>query len=773
MLLTEIKRLVIYEGMKLYILFVCIICITFSYAQKVGLVLSGGGARGLAHVGVLKALEENQIPIDYITGTSMGAIIGSMYAAGYSPLEIEKIVISNDFQNWAWGKIPNDYIYYFKKKENDASWIDLKFNYDTTFSAILPTNIVPPHSMDLAFLEILAQASAKAEYNFDSLFVPFRCVASDVYANEPIIFSEGDLGSSVRASMTFPFYFKPITIKGRLMFDGGIYNNFPVDVMIKDFNPDYIIGSVVSSNSLPPSEDNILLQIENMIVSNSIYEVPDSNGILIKPDVRNVKLMDFHLANELIKIGYGSAMAQMNNIKRLIPVRMDSCLLNTKRKNFRDSFKPLYFKNIYVSGINYKQSIYLLKNFMHKSDTITFDKFKKEYFKLIADDQIESIFPRAKYNENTGFYNLFLNVKREKPFKARIGGIVSSDNLNGGFLGAEYKYLRQSAYSIYGNIYFGKFYSSLYSRFRIDNITTLPFYFQTYISFNRFDYYRGSSFLFYEDKRPLFIIQSERLIGTDIGLPVKNQAKFVFGYQAFDFNYSYYQTVNFNINDTADFSSFVGTSPFICYERNSLNNINFPTNGHKIKFIMRYYFGYELFKSKAVNTSNAIKQNYHRWLYLLFETQNFIKITKKQSFALQTYNVFSTQPLFNNYTATLLMASTYAPTIHSQSIYSTMLRNPSFLSFATLWLYNLSEKLHFQLGGYHFLAFNSVNKIENELVIEKWKFGKYNPFLSGAIVFTNSVANISLSLNYYPWNVQRFFGQFNIGYLIFNRSAHP
>ncbi|MCX7863361.1 MAG: patatin-like phospholipase family protein [Bacteroidales bacterium] len=759
--------------MKWYFIIFLNVLILSTKAQKVGLVLSGGGAKGIAHIGVIKALEENGIPIDYITGTSMGAIIGALYAVGYSPSEMEAIVTSPDFQNWAFGKIPDDYIFFFKKKEADASWIDLKFNFDTTLSASLPTNIIPPHPMDLAFLQLTAQASARAQYNFDSLFIPFRCVASDVYANEAIVFSEGDLGSSVRASMTFPFYFKPITIKGRLLFDGGIYNNFPIDVMIQHFKPDYIIGSAVSSNTLPPTEDNLMLQLENMIVSNSNYEVPDSNGILIKPDVRLVKLMDFHMAKELIQIGYGAATAQMNHIKRLIPVRQDTSELNKKRKEFRQSFKPLNFKNIYVSGLTYKQSLYLLKNFMYKKDTITFETFKKEYYKIIADDHIESIFPRAKYNEYTGFFNLFLNVKREKPFKARIGGIVSSDNLNGGFLGAEYKYLRKSAYSLYSNIYFGKFYSSLYGRLRIDNMIPFSFYWNIFASLNRYDYYRGSSFIFYEDKRPLYIFKGEMNVGTDIGLPIKNQAKFSTGLYVFDFDYSYYQTIHFSVKDTADITYYSGISPFICYERNSLNNYNLPTNGHKLKILIQYFNGTEEYKPGSTSHHQTNIKQHHSWIYTLLETNDFFKISRKQSLNCQLKIAYSTRILFSNYMSTKLISPSYSPSLHSQSIYSDQLRNPSFIGGGLSWLFHFTENIHFQLASFHFIPYEPILKNDNHLYVKSNNFGIYRTFAAATLFFTNPVANISLSLNYYPWNPNKIFGQFNIGFLIFNRSAHP
>jgi len=409
--------------MKGQLTIICIfLFVTFySFGQKVGLVLSGGGAKGLAHIGVIKALEENHIPIDYVAGTSMGAIVGSLYAAGYSPDEMIEIVTNPEFQDWAFGKISDKYLYYFKKKEYDASLVDLNFKYDTIIKPVFPTNIIPPHTMDFAFMELMGKASAASGCNFDSLFVPFRCVASDIYANKAIVFANGDLSSSVRASMTFPFYFKPITINGRLLFDGGIYNNFPVDVMIHDFKPDYIIGSKVASNKSPDMDDDVFTQLENMIMIATNYTLPDSTGILIQPNVNYAGLMDFQLAKELIKDGYDATLAKMGEIKKRIPVRKDSLDLISTRSKFIKKEHPMVFKNIYMTGVNSFQKKYILKNIIHLNDTFTVDYLKKKYFRIIADDQIESMYPSSRYNPQSGYYDLLLNVVREKRFNARIG----------------------------------------------------------------------------------------------------------------------------------------------------------------------------------------------------------------------------------------------------------------------------------------------------------------------------------------------------------------
>src|ERR1035437_6113089 len=160
----------------LYSIILCLYMLPLSgFAQKVGLVLSGGGAKGLAHIGVIRALEENNIPIDYITGTSMGAIIGGLYAAGYSPDEMDMLFKSEDFKLWSKGIIPPKYVYYFKKLDDNPSFIDLDFaRNEDKMKLALPTNIIPPGQIDFAFMELFSPANAVSENNFDKLFVSDR-----------------------------------------------------------------------------------------------------------------------------------------------------------------------------------------------------------------------------------------------------------------------------------------------------------------------------------------------------------------------------------------------------------------------------------------------------------------------------------------------------------------------------------------------------------------------------------------------------------------------
>ena len=176
--------------------------------QTVGLVLSGGGAKGAAHLGVIKALEENEIPIDYIAGTSIGAIVGSLYAIGYTPDEMLRLFLSDEFGYWQSGRVEDEYVYYFKQPDPSPDFMRFAVNLSDSLQIIpnlLPQSLINPIQMNQAFMALYAPSTAKSGWDFDHLFVPFRCVSSDIYHKKAVVWRNGDLSQAVRASMTFPF----------------------------------------------------------------------------------------------------------------------------------------------------------------------------------------------------------------------------------------------------------------------------------------------------------------------------------------------------------------------------------------------------------------------------------------------------------------------------------------------------------------------------------------------------------------------------------------
>ena len=155
--------------------------------ESVGLVLSGGGAKGIAHVGVIKALEDNDIPIDYVTGTSMGAIVGSLYSCGWSPEKMIKFFTAPDFLYWSSGTIEKSKIYYVDSPYPTPQWFNLNLGFkgnDNNPNLQLPANLISPLPMNIEFLKLYAPYSEQCGENFNNLFVPFRCVTSNIYAKE-------------------------------------------------------------------------------------------------------------------------------------------------------------------------------------------------------------------------------------------------------------------------------------------------------------------------------------------------------------------------------------------------------------------------------------------------------------------------------------------------------------------------------------------------------------------------------------------------------------
>ena len=451
---------------RILVIFFCLFFSTVS-AQKVGLVLSGGGAKGLTHIGIIRALEENNIPIDYVTGTSMGAIIGSLYAMGYSPDDMEKLIKSEDFKRWYSGGIQEKYIYYFKRNPPTPEFINIRVSLKNPLHKVktqfLPSSVVDPLQMNLAFVELFGQATALCRGNFDNLFIPFRCVASDVYNKRPIIFKEGDLGDAVRASMSFPGMFKPIEIDSVLAYDGGIYNNFPVNVMTEDFHPDIIIGSVVSSNPGKPQEGDIIGQLESMIMQKTDYSVPDSTGILMTFKYDDVSLMDFNRFDELHDIGYKRTMELMDSIKNRISRRMDYRLLEKERMAFKKKMPEFRFRNIIIHGANDQQKKYIRKEFHSEEDgTFSLEELRKGYFRLMSsDNMISEIIPHAVYNPYENDFNLDLKVRMKDDLSLRVGGNVGSNGANQVYIGATYHNLNNLSkeFSLDGQL--GQIYNNL------------------------------------------------------------------------------------------------------------------------------------------------------------------------------------------------------------------------------------------------------------------------------------------------------------------------
>ncbi|WP_333599635.1 patatin-like phospholipase family protein [Flavobacterium sp.] len=359
---------------KTLLVFVCLFLLQAVVAQdtinkkrpKIGLVLSGGGAKGFAHIGVLKALEKAGVKIDYIGGTSMGAVVGGLYASGYNATQIDSIFYNTDFSELLQDYIPRSSKSFYEKRNDEMYAISLPFNK-------LKIGIPIALSKGMYNYNLLSKLTHKVRHvtDFNKLPIPFLCVATDIEKGEPVVLQSGYLAQAMLASSAFPSLFSPVEIDGKLLIDGGVVNNYPAEE-VRKMGADIIIGVDVQDDlkdrkSLKDAT-RILVQITNLDMIKKMKEKVKITDIYIKPDISNYGVISFDEGQEIIKKGEEAAMLQMDEIKKLVnpyqpyqlqkfKVQKDTLLIKSINVNKLDNYTRAYvlgklrFKN--GSKINY------------------------------------------------------------------------------------------------------------------------------------------------------------------------------------------------------------------------------------------------------------------------------------------------------------------------------------------------------------------------------------------------------------------------------------
>jgi len=749
-------------------------------AQKVALVLSGGGAKGVTHIGVLRALEENGIPINYIAGTSMGAIIGGLYAAGYSPDEMQYMITSEEFKSWISGKIDPKYIYFFRKQQPDASWFTFKFRYDSVLSTSLPTNIISPVQMDVALMEIFSSASAVSRYNFDSLFIPFRCVAADIAENKPLVMKKGDLGTSIRASMTFPFYFKPIRIDGKLLFDGGMYNNFPSDVAFNDFNPDIIIGSKAASNYRPPDENDVLSQIQTMLMEKTEFNLYCDNGVLIEPHLKIVNLTDFSHTEEFIDSGYVAALRAIPAIRSFVTDTVSVKDIQARRKAFNDRKPQLRIKDILVDGLNKNQYIYTnrslrsnysMRRILHgDSSNMSMSELKPEYFKLIAEDRIDNPFPRLQFDTLSGLFNMHIDAKRENKLFAELGGLISSSTTNEIFMQVQYNYWGKQAVSTLLNGYFGRFYNSATARARIDFPADNPYFIEASYTGNQWNYFKTSTY-FFDDKTPSYVIEHDNYFTMEGGIPTSSKGKAVIGGETGRRRFDYYQVNYFSRLDTTDKAYFDFYSPYIYWEINSLNRKQYANKGVRFYAGLRYINGREKNDPGSTSSDSTEFTAYHNWVQFKLSYENYFLKTDKFNLGFLVEGVFSTQDFFHNYTSTMLISPAFAPLPEMRTWILPRYHTTNYASGGLRTVMTLIKNVDFRMEGYVMVPFREIRMNDDLRAVYGAEVNTTHFIASSSLVYQSPLGPVSLSLSYYEHKESPFSLLLNLGYIIFNKRS--
>lgn len=412
--------------MKKYLtLFLCILLTGTIAAQegegdkpKIGVVLSGGGAKGLAHIGVLKVLEEAGIEISYIGGTSMGAIVGGLYAAGYSANQLDSIFVSLDSDALLQDYTPRSSQNFFEKRNDELYALALPFKkFRLSFPAALSKGLY-----NYTIVNRLTD-HVRHQRDFNCLPIPFVCIATDIETGEEVVLHEGVLPDAILASGAFPSLYYPVEIDGRLLIDGGVTNNYPIEE-VRKMGADIIIGVDVQDGLKDRTQikgaTGVLVQINNYQMIQKMEQKRKATDIYIKPDISDYTVISFSEGREIIDEGEKSARMILENLKTFgkgEPVEREKIQV----------IDSLNVEEINVYGNdNYTRSYVIGKLNFKPGTKISYEKFNSGISRLNATQNFNTI----SYNFTEGSSGDKLNLTlTENPTDRYLKFGLHYDNL--------------------------------------------------------------------------------------------------------------------------------------------------------------------------------------------------------------------------------------------------------------------------------------------------------------------------------------------------------
>lgn len=399
--------------MKYFIIIIFILLTNQIYSQdqkpedvKVGLVLSGGGAKGLAHIGVLKVIDSLGIKIDYIAGTSMGAIVGSLYASGYSGKDIDSIFKDVNFDKIINDDLPRASKTFYERDNSEKYALTLPFEH---FKIKLPTALSRGQNM-LSLLSKLTLHVSDID-DFSKLPIPFFCMATNVETGQAVVLDKGSLPLAITASGAFPSLFQPVMINNELLIDGGVVNNYPIDEL-KAKGMNLIIGVDVQ-DGLATREDlksapDILLQINNYRTINDMKKKSKETDVYIKPDISDYTVISFSDGKDIIANGEKAAEKKMDALKHIASMQ-------TQKPEKLIHIQPvdsIQINSIFITGNeNYTNSYVIGKLQFKQNVKIKYNQYVDGVNNLAATNNFESVVNQLKPSTYVEGYDMYITLK--------------------------------------------------------------------------------------------------------------------------------------------------------------------------------------------------------------------------------------------------------------------------------------------------------------------------------------------------------------------------
>ena len=567
---------------------------TDSQPIRIGLALSGGGALGFAHLGVLKVLEQEGLKVSYISGNSMGSLVGGLYSAGYFTVQIESIATNVNWWTIFSSDVPFGARYLPERQQNQNYAFQLRHH---KFIPSFPSGLVPIQNVEFLLMKLLAQIEYNTFYEFDSLPIPYRAVAVNLDRSEKVIFRDKRLANAIRSSIAIPGVFAPEQINGQSYVDGGLIQNLPVDPLL-EFKPDLIIASLTTKHNLETGVSliDIISRSVDLVGIDDLHKQKQLADVLIEPNVDPFTHSDFFRAKELIKAGEDAARKMLPEIRTKINGRKIIGQIKKITKRPPSIIRSIKFQGLKTTHVNLLQSKLSTKI----GSFLEFDKLISDLIKIYHTDFFEHVDYRLEFPFQDSV-DLFIELQ-EKPFGFYYLGVLYNnyDNVN---LGLEIGQgnLAGSGAGVRGVIHLGN-----PNEFRLGlngtRLFHLPF------GYRLDGYWSSMKHSFYQDGNWQTDYTAENRGGiTEAGYIIGRDAFFDFGFNAFQ---SVYRKPSLAFFDSFPNNQWI-IGPSFRMEFNNFNNYYFPTRGityqisglysmHKLKasenFLTLNYFSEQVIK---------------------------------------------------------------------------------------------------------------------------------------------------------------------------------
>jgi NTE family protein len=387
---------------------------------RVALVLSGGGARGIAHIGALRALEEAGLPVDAIAANSMGSIVGAIYASGRDARTLERIVRSMDWDSLFSGRPDRRVLPISRRVDRYRSLVGVSLDRK---GARLPGGLLSEHGVNRFLIERLSPAGYMAGGDFDRLPIPFRAVATDLATGDEVVLAKGDLALAVRASMSIPLVFPPVPWEGRTLVDGLVVNNLPVDVA-KALDPRVVVAIDVGSPPLEPSDYGSALgvaaQVNDLLTRRRYRDFAAEADVLVRPDLGKHSATDYSGLDDLIRMGYESTKAAIPEIRRKLEAAGVADLAPRKRAAAFPALEGAPIREVAVQG-NEKVSDPLVRSTFNLplGAPFSMEKGLRAFDKIDAVGWLERTW--LEFDREGDGVRVVLHVTDAAPFRAEVG----------------------------------------------------------------------------------------------------------------------------------------------------------------------------------------------------------------------------------------------------------------------------------------------------------------------------------------------------------------